>query len=181
MNKGIELTKSQIKAYENGATMFLFPTNISERIIEDKETTDMFILSMFQIQKTDKDIFIKEPFKVTNHHKDHFIYEYEMREYFTKQNIFKDASQMAKEQSRYSFSECIDNKIKKVQDLGLFELAYLTGRWLVGASSIAFCREQKKKFVDSHFRDFYNEQMREKNIDRTYDDNDYIFLVEFKR
>ena len=29
------------------------------------------------------------------------------------------------------------------------------------------------------FESFYNQQMKEQNINRTYEDNDYVFLVEF--
>ena len=29
------------------------------------------------------------------------------------------------------------------------------------------------------FDDWYNQQMKEQNINRTYKDNDYVFLVEF--
>ena len=29
------------------------------------------------------------------------------------------------------------------------------------------------------FDDWYNQQLKEQNINRTYEDNDYVFLVEF--
>lgn len=81
MSKGIELTESQMKAYENGATMFLFPIQVSDfwkelgNAIDDIEKvtihpngitysiyskTDDSQTNEVPIKKGDKNIFIRE-------------------------------------------------------------------------------------------------------------------------
>lgn len=191
MSKGIELTQSQIKAYENGATMFLFPMEISnfskemgctlddiEKVVindngltysiyfktDDRQTSEM------PIKKGDKDIFVQEEFE--EEFSGHIVYKsnvypdedgliyfkdefddfipYEYLDY-----VWQKAKNMTKEQSRYFFSECIDVKVVRVQDI----------EWVMGY----------------HFQRFYNRCMQERNINRTYEDNDYVFSVEFKR
>lgn len=200
----IELTQSQIKAYESGATMFLFPISIEipkdyqYQGLSSKEDNiwranfwndklkDIIFIDL-PIQKGEKEIFVQENFKVTNHSKDHIIYENEMSEYFTKQNIFEDASKMIKEHSRYSFSECIDIKIiqpKQIAYKGYFDGAELKEQILkaLGLKWIGyFNRESYEEIGCQLFIDMYNQQMKEQNTNKTYDDNDYIFLVEFKR
>lgn len=220
--KSIELTQSQIKALQSGATMFLFPINFIDdfkmkKIKDDynyynkifthnkKEQEEFeYILSVWNlnkctncrynlcisdcssivtfnifnktmnrdnvvdcinildspIQKGDKDIFVKEEFQLNGYDFWNVIYKN------TCLNIptpFKwiPASQMTKEQSRYSFSECIDVKIVKVQDITYEQISDIQ--------------------IDCSitFKDFYNQQMKEQNINRTYEDNDYVFLVEF--
>jgi len=44
-----------------------------------------------------------------------------------------------------------------------------------------FNQEAYKQIGCELFIDMYNQQMQEQNINRTYNDNDYMFLVEFKR
>lgn len=169
--KGIELTPSQIKAYENGATKFLFPIDIridkySNLIVGDDNLgvcingTPNFKLCIEKyapIQKGDKDIFVQEEFieECPNGiciKKDYELEEWESLEEY---GYINKASKMTKEQSRYSFSECIDVKVIRVQDI----------EWVMGY----------------HFQRFYNRCMEERNINRTYKDNDYVFSVEFKK
>ena len=122
MSKSIELTPTQIKALESGATMFLF--TIDNRILEcvgnkmyrvecsggvswDCEKT--IIKELSPIQKGDKDIFIQEYAYQTDIGKMYYNVRSEAGSYYIpKENgTLIVASQMTKEQSRYSFSECI--------------------------------------------------------------------------
>jgi len=120
MSKGIELTQSQIKAYESGATMFLFPIEKQElcRCAKFKEE---FIKNYSPIQKGDKDIFVREDFVINNK------VIYIIDNYFDEELMYsKDterfsASQMKKEQSRYSFNECIDIKIIRPKEIACKE------------------------------------------------------------
>lgn len=220
MSKGIELTLSQIKAYENGATKFIFPIKnygfTQYEINEFNEITcsncghimyasDKHICpncegsmcyNNLPIQKGDKDIFVQEEFRIgywnSKTYQMAFDYrigkntelKYQNVEPFNKmvedsikqlkaKNIkpnkygnykwekfdspldWYSASKMTKDQSRYSFSECIDVKVIRAQDI----------EWVMGY----------------HFQRFYNRCMEERNINRTYKDNDYVFSVEFKR
>ena len=41
--------------------------------------------------------------------------------------------------------------------------------------------ELNKDAYNENFIYHYNKQIQEQNINRTYEDNDYVFLVEFKR
>ena len=159
----IELTKSQIKAYENGATIVMIPLSIP---------------AGYEYQglsaKDDKDIFVKEEF-----------WEHETRTVFYKaenENIRNDkywlsASEMTKEQSRYLFSELLDIKIARVQEINI----NLRGLCLYSEEDTGeYCYEDSYG-LGLEFVDFYNQQMQEQNIAKTYDDNDYVFLVQFKR
>lgn len=159
MNKGIELTPTQIKAYENGATMFLF--GVIEELNNIVKTNDKEkLLSCFVIEKGDKDIFIQEEFYIDNtglvNYRDDFNFN---------ANLTYHKSRMTKEQSRYSFSECIDVKVVRVKDIELED-------WLkIGVNCPA----------ETECMRCYNQQLKEQNINRTYEDNDYVFLVEFKK
>ncbi len=165
----IELTKSQIKAYENGASMFMIPLSIPTGYefqgfsSKDKSiwranfwNGENILFVDLPFQKDDKDIFVKEDFYVYNgttfYHGDEMY----------NSNLNYNSSRMTKEQSRYTFGECIDIKIKTVRDIKLKE-------W----QELGTC------LFDS--KNFYNQQMREQNIAKTYNDNDYVFLVQFKR
>lgn len=152
MSKGIELTQSQIKAYENGATMFIFPISDEAKALLKKED---WIYADSPIQKGDKDIFIQEEFTCSM---SNILYKSKQvlsdRFFYNNCIVWQPASQMTKEQSRYSFSECIGVKVIRVQDI----------EWVTGF----------------HFPEFYNKCMEERNINRTYEDNDYVFSVEFK-
>ncbi len=231
MSKGIELTQYQIKAYEDGATMFMFPINFIDdfkmkKIKDDynyynkiftlnkKEQEEFeYILSVWNlnkctncrhnlcisdcssivtfnifnktmnrdnvvdcinildshINKGDKDIFVKEEFQLNGYDFWNVIYKN------TCLNIptpFKwiPASQMTKEQSRYSFSECIDAKVIRVKNITYEDKLKICQKFTYVEN--AFWRTK-------YFKDFYNQQMKEQNINRTYEDNDYVFLVEF--
>ena len=205
MSKPIELTQSQIKALQSGATMFLLPIDINKISINlneenglyfnsaykfecsyckgkdsqctdcygkgyiwdlDCESKEEFIAKYSPIKKGDKDIFIQEYAYQTDIGKMYYNVRSEAGSYYIpKENgTLIVASQMTKEQSRYSFSECIDVKVVRVQDITIKDISKLMWEedWIVGAIEY-----------------LYNQQMKEQNINRTYKDNDYVFLVEF--
>ena len=161
MNKAIELTQTQIKAYENGSTIFLFTIDTKLKMSEIGLIKDLIQFS--PVQKGDKDIFVQEEFNCVG----------DCNFGMPCQNcgsngqgigIFK-ASQMTKEQSRYSFNECIDVRVVRVQDIEYKDLCKM--------------RLLKKAYWQQDIQFAYNQQLKEQNINRTYEDNDYVFLVEF--
>lgn len=79
---------------------------------------------------------------------------------------------MTKEQSRYSFSECIDVRVVRVQDIVYEDKLNICQKFTYVKN--AFWRTK-------YFKDFYNQQLKEQNINRTCENNDCVFLVEFKR
>ena len=203
MNKSIELTESQIKAYENGATMFLF---FADKYRIESE----FDICKFPVKKGDKDIFVQEEYKIgywnSKTYQMAFDYKigkntelkYQYIESFNKmvedsikqlkaKNIKPDkygnykwkkfnspldwysASQMTKDQSRYSFKECTNIQVVRVADICGNDKANIIGE------------EDKFGYILDDFKSFYNQQLKEQNINRTYSDNDYVFLVEFER
>ena len=143
----------------------------------DCESKEEFIAKYSPIQKGDKDIFVQEEFwqyendilyKSNSDSDEEMLLngDYEPTSSF----IWSNASQMTKEQSRYSFSECIDVKIVKIQTIREHEILRIFGNYT-----------NRHIYLYCDFRDFYNKQMQEQNINRTYEDNDYVFLVEFKK
>jgi len=163
MSKGIELTQSQIKSYENGATMFMFPLN---------NCNILHSIDEFPIQKGDKDIYIKEEFGVSINGTTAYLKDYTKVDQRVIANliVWKPASQMTKEQSRYTIKECIDVGIVRVQDISIDEMVYMG--------------QDNKSILEEHnvvwhwIKEYYNNQLKEQNINRTYEDNDYIFLCE---
>jgi len=168
MDKYVEFTPIQIKAKEAGATMFIVNINLLTKMVENPDNTDAFLLSLSPIQKGDKNIFIKEKIY------DLFFDNKKVKSYMYREQVEKEKSIFGdrisyKEKpfinhnlySRHSFKECIDIKIVKV-------------------NSISCKCYPKLGFLNLKlsFEDFYNQQMRELDIDRRYKDNDYIFLIE---
>lgn len=177
--KGIELTPSQIKAYENGATKFLFPIDIridkySNLIVGDDNLgvcingTPNFKLCIEKyapIQKGVKDVFINE--KTITCSNCNFEQTWiELEEIKSLQECPYCCH--INEVIANSFSECIDVKVIKVQDIDLkiIDKFKLNCDW----------NRRYGGFVDMYYK-----QLKEQNIDRTYEDNDYVFLVEFKK
>lgn len=185
MMKSIELTQSQIKALQSGATMFIFPIKLQGFTMfernEFKEITcencghimyaiysyicpnceGSMCYKNFPLRKGDKDIFVQEEFRFNEYG------DYEYKTGFNTKvtshlniNQWQKASKMTKEQSRYSFNECIDIRVVRAQEINIKDIPKIqTEMWM--------------------FDDWYNQQMKEQNINRTYEDNDYVFLVEF--
>lgn len=181
--KSIELTQSQIKALQSGATMFIFP--ISDYDL-NRINKGYSIGDSIPINKGDKDIFGQEEFwqyendilyKSNSDSDEEMLLngDYEPTSSF----IWSNASQMTKEQSRFSFNECIDVRIVKVQDW----IKYLDTKNKKAIESFTFhvSNEPISQKRRRAFESFYNQQMKEQNINRTYEYNDYVFLVEFKR
>lgn len=193
MHKSIILTPTQIKAYKAGASMFLFPADNQDDLemgikVLGQKAVNEFILRYSPIQACDKDIFVQEEFAVhddgsvvyndyENFHDDVILYE---AQYFK-------ASQMTKEQSRYSFSECIDVRVIRFKDISADnkiikyigvteEDAILYNGW---KPTYDDTDSGGRLAWDIAFEEFYSQQMKEQNINRTYEDNDYIFLIEF--
>ena len=81
------------------------------------------------------------------------------------------ASQMTKEQSRYSFSECIDVRVVRANDITLEQMEFILGKKVMVGDATPYMVE--------YFYETYNQQMQEQNINRSYEDNDYVFLIEF--
>ena len=188
-SKSIGLTQSQIKALENGATIFIFPidivedgykydiTKITKTDIYAKYEDDKFIkkikqsLRMFEkqelgFQKGDKDVFIKEDWDIWDDFRgiEHFRYKSNVVD--TENFDFENASQMTKEQSRFSFKEILDVRVMKVQDI-------------IQGSEIQKINPNLLNYKMFIYE--YNNQLKEQNINRTYEDNDYVFLVEIDR
>lgn len=147
----------------------------------DCESKEEFIAKYSPIQKGDKDIFVQEEFwqyendilyKSNSDSDEEMLLngDYEPTSSF----IWSNASQMTKEQSRYSFSECIDAKAIRVKDITIESKIKIMGH-------INTNMELNKDAYNENFIYHYNQQMQEQKINRTYKDNDYVFLVEFKR
>ena len=147
----------------------------------DCESEEEFIAKYSPIQKGDKDIFVQEEFwqyendilyKSNSDSDEEMLLngDYEPTSSF----IWSNASQMTKEQSRYSFNECIDAKAIRVKDITIESKIKIIGH-------INTNMELNKDAYNENFIYHYNQQMQEQNINRTYKDNDYVFLVEFKR
>lgn len=176
MNK-IQLTQSQINAYKNGANTFMFLINLLELGNEMMEyfcqdnysltLTDWFI-SKSPIQKGDKDIFVQEEFFYMD---DELYYNGDFTTRGQEQHKLDydvNISKMTKEQSRYTFKECIDVRVIRIQDVNM-ECHKIAP--ILSTSHIGYNWNDRKSF--------FNQQMKEQNIN--YKDNSYIFLVEFKR
>lgn len=225
--KSIELTQSQIKALQSGATMFLFTIDNENISIDsrnpdvflsaykfecsyckgkdsqctdcygkgyiwdlDCESKEEFIAKYSPIQKNDKDIFVQEEFTTDSDEEyginDELVYYSDTEDYWfgthednpqKYRNQWLPASKMTKEQSRFSFNECIDARIVKVQDW----IKYLDTKNKKAIESFTFhvSNEPISQKRRRAFESFCNQQMQEQNINRTYEDNDYVFLVEF--
>lgn len=202
--KSIQLTQQQIKAYENRASVFMFPIIIKiERLNSETDVTFYceeenrfkflnkreFIKMYSPLQIGDKNVWTKEDLVLCKQCGE-MIYQFNYHknpkcpkcgESFITEKAFQPASQMTKEQSRYTLKEILNVNIVRVQDLKLFELLEITRKPIVLAKSIGFCDKQHIKFKEKYFIDFYNQQLKEQNINSTYQDNDYIFLAEIKR
>ena len=126
--KSIELTQTQIKAYENGSTIFLFPIDTKLKMSEIGLIKDLIQFS--PVQKCDKNIFVQEEFTTDSDEEyginDELVYYSDTEDYWfgthednpqKYRNQWLPASKMTKDQSRYSFSECIDAKAIRVKNI----------------------------------------------------------------
>ncbi len=220
MENSLELTTSQIKAYGNGATMFMFPMdmkidfskgmyisntkgNYINTLLKEDDSLCSFYIERFINEYVDftvfagnKDIFVKEEFykkDVTPTYPypiedDEYEYVQAYKADYNEEDIYlncmfpkddekvkdikwRPSSQMTKEQSRYTLKEILDVKIVKVQEIKIKEFANIINT--------------KSPVIYSEFiidaKHHYNTVLKEQNINRTFNDNDYVFLVEIKR
>lgn len=178
--KGLEFTQSQIKSLENGGTMFMLPLdncNILHSIDKApiKKGEKFFVQKNIAYQsldkvycknsKTNREIASKLGYKM-GICKSAFIGFYikplsliglEGVEYLCNDlhlfNAPYNHNSTYKKIELFNYLECVDVRILKVKDC-------------------PFPSECEK---------FYNQQMQEQNITRTYEDNDYVFLLKVKR
>ena len=154
--KALELTHSQLIAYENGASMFMFPVKhtIEPAYMETRKR--MYCATLIErfapIQKGDK-FFVQEEW-MTGIQDDAFN---------TKLG-WTHKGNLAKIQGTVE-----DVSVVKVKDIDFKYVEKIIDKRL----------DLLKRL--QYFVSFYNQQMKEQGINRTYEDNDYIFLVEFKR
>lgn len=82
------------------------------------------------------------------------------REKHNKEHIFHENHG----KPRYYFKEVLDVRVVRVQDLEIKEMQKVTGNNGVE--------------ITKPYAEFYNQQMKEIGLERTYQDNDYVFLIE---
>jgi len=165
-NKSIELSSSQIKAFENGSTMVIFPIDVaiiereSEKVNNLRLPEEEFIKKHSPLQIGDKDVKIRS-------NKDMI-------------NFFQNSYPSVKEIIGI-LAEIIDVKLVKVGDLDVVDMPDIFKVQCKTCGSGECSRDcESYNFVES-FSNNYNTQLKEQNINRTYNDNDYVFLMEFKR
>lgn len=187
MSRSLELTPSQIKAYENGATMFIVPFNWEYK--NNSDYMKKLIEAHAPIKKGDKDIFIKEEFADFGECKEdeswiRLAYKSDYAEYKNIKELlekginWQPASKMTKEQSRYAISECIDVRVVRVQDIENDKIYDIFPKI---ADDYECDNGEHENNVFKWFENEHNTQLKEANINRTYEDNDYVFLIEVKR
>jgi len=194
MNKSIELTQSQIKAYQNRATMFMFPceqVGFRQKFIArchrcQKETLQHYMgeKEYICLECGHKDIKVlghsDENFRTQYHYdfplqkgdKNVLITEKEIvcKKCNKKQTWYALEDKISEQECPYcgyyneviadSFKEILDARVIRVQELTVY---------------------QKHKLYANSIEDYYNQQMKELGLERTYKDNDYVFLFEVKR
>jgi len=150
--------------------MFIVP--ITDVMLRMSQCGNSTIMDFAPIRKGDKDIFIQEEFRLYT--------ETQIDYKADTPNInleWKSASQMTKKESRYTISECIGASAVRVQDIPLNGI-----KKIIGENSFVICDEfEQFRFDLKKLKELYNNQLKESNINRTYEDNDYVFLLEVKR
>ena len=150
--KSIELTNSQLVALQNGATVLLFPVKHTIEPAYMETRERMYCNTLI------------ERFSPLQKDDKFFVQEEWMLGIqdgaFNTKLGWTHKGNLAKIQGTTE-----DIKVTRVQDIDIFISAFL-GWWSKDVSDFA-----------TH----YNQQMKEQNINRTYKDNDYVFLVRFKR
>jgi len=176
----IELTQSQVKrvmeAKKGETIMLMFPIELSEyqtnmgNILEDIENIyirdgilhiyikgDYRQLNTLPVKKGDKDIVIKSEIDCMGD------CNYGMPCIYcgsSGQGIGRAIAEVGK------FSECIEVSVVRIFDLKLKEIEQITLEPIY-ANLLHY---------ELMFKDYYNNQLKEQNINRTYEDNDYVFL-----
>ena len=177
MNKGISLCHTQIKAIQDGASLLMFP--VFEYMEFDKygrkDIAECIINNHSPLKIGDKDIHVKEEFVDIEYYdptlKRQIVFrnDSEVHMFEIEEKEWQPASQMTKEQSRYKIDEVIDIRVVRVQELeAMVKNETIDIRKLQGFNDFGT------------IRDFHNTQLEELSINRTYQDNDYVFLIETK-
>ena len=169
--KSIELTRSQIKALENGATMLMFPIDTNgKKMSEIGLKKDLLDFSPLQVD--DEYIFVKEEFYTDNDGNVYYNTDKTTGEidYMNMEYDYHNASEMTQKQSRFSL-DCIDARVVRVQDMSIADMYNSLG------ADYKFTSEE---MLINNFVEGCHTQLKEQNINRTYEDNDYVFLVEIK-
>lgn len=163
---------------KEGQTMFILPcpTDLKQRDIMSQDLGFNMLYSGYiskyievycPIQKGDKDIQVRTQ-------------EYEIG--LTDDEIYSMGCAYRGEQYQKTYDiigkikECIDVKLAKIQDIPIEDLINILGE--INLQSLLV---EAHNNILGHFKEFYNQQLQEQNINRTYEDNDYIFLIKFKR
>ena len=174
---GIKLSESHLKTF-NESSMFILPIiNSNLKLLINEKTKNKFI-SKFSPIKINEEFFIKEDFMIHDTN-DGFsnIYYKSCKPNFVNSYNWQSAEKMTKEQSRYIL-KCLNIDVIRIQDIegNANILRPLGVNWHTPKSY-----EGRFKNMRCTLKNFYNSLMNELNINRTYDDNDYVFLIEFKR
>jgi len=194
----LELTQSQVKrvieAKKGETIMLMFPielidnnikyeVTIKNNIVFGKCEDENFIRKIEQpikdfikqeapTQKGDKDIFIQEEWQTVTTGKTTTTTIYKSavdKESFKDFNSWRLPFEMTKEQSRLTIGECVDVSVVRIFDLKLKEIEQITSEPIY----------VNLLHYELMLKEFYNTQLKEQNISRTYEDNDYVFLMEF--
>lgn len=181
INKSIELTNSQIESIKSRTTMLMLPVDFGFIITPEEwietQTEDELVELLSPLQKGDKDVWVKEEFSTSKKGEDiQYCLDYPSVDAFydwcdySHQSSFHP-SQMTKKQSRFKF-DVLGVKIVKVQDVVPEEPKF---RLNLVMNTSSWC---KGEALTQLFKEYYNNQLKELKINRTYEDNDCIFLVE---
>jgi len=166
MSKGLELTQSQVKRVmeaEKGETiMLMFPILLPfDDGVNNYEYNEN--CGIWNAYKDDEHITSVIP-PIQKGDKD--------IEFYIKSNIPYNQLIIGK------ISECIDVSVVRVQDiLELYNSFEVLDK--LGMKIIQFKSDWNK--TCDIFKKNYNNQLKEQNINRTYEDNDYVFLMEVRK
>lgn len=206
MSKSIELTSSQVKALEDGASMLIVLINNIRSMMLSDDYIAKFIEVYSPLQKGDKDIFVKEEFFETETaiwYKE----DCEKNNVDTMHYESKMPYKMTKEQSRLTIKEVLDVRVKRVKDLTTEEIFSLgcyrkeVPSWgsrggeypPIPTQDFAYTFDGKFGYTSvqdcfGNWLNNYTKELEEKHYQETnekiemleYEDNPHLFLYEIK-
>lgn len=158
----LTLTKTQITALQNGATILILHRN---RLNQCRENGSYSICDSYRYLKGHKDVWIDEEFCDVEYYdpdlKERRVYKSDSDSHMF--DIRPDEwKQMTKEQSRYTIGEILDVRATTIKDIDMDD----------GFKMRISCP------CVSEVLNHCNIIMQELNINRIYDNNDYVFLIE---
>jgi hypothetical protein len=174
--KSIILSDSQINSlYET--SMFILPVvNNNLKLLFDVDTKDKFI-SKFSPLQVDDEFFIQEEFMLHDTNDGFVNLYYKLcKPNFVNSHNWQSASEMTKEQSRYIL-KCLNVNVIRIQDIETNAniLRPLGVSWHTPKSYEGRCKNMR-----CAIKTFYESYMTEIGYNKSYEDNDYLFLFEFK-